>query len=571
MSKSNRLKIALSLFLDLLIIALIGVWLVGGVPWNDKILLKYGADSRRTALTLIIIIWLAWPFFRQKSFVLKAINKVKRILLIRRSRWSVILLFCLFSMVLAALQATALRYPMYDVGLFHQILWGLANGHGFVSTISKAGNFLSDHSSVSLVLLTPFYWVFKNSAVILPIIHVVLVYLGISAWVFLAEKAPSTSSQTRSTLAATTTVFALCFDSLWANQRWGFHENAIAFAAYSWSLALIFADLRWNVTRTVSIFILLLIAAGAKEVLLLDISVAFIALSLVLAKIYSGRSRIFSTALTATTTIVLILLFIGFESLPHPADKNYFERYYSYLGSGLGELLEVILVSPGKVIEAIGAVELLKYFYTVFVPWLGLPLLWFYWAVKNRGIEKRAALTYLLIFASIFPSFLSAALSTYSPLRQDGFHYVLELWPALAVLTIIAISKLKYAHPIAWSWALLSLLLLGQDPFAQIREYGNQTSETSEVRSIFQSIPKNMSVAAHEMTGVMLAGRPLITKWPNTDFHLNSCPDLVVLPAHENIGKQNTRCKHSLIWSKGGWNGYLSNSFRRVRSAQKGP
>ena len=35
----------------------------------------------------------------------------------------------------------------------------------------------------------------------------------------------------------------------------------------------------------------------------------------------------------------MLLIFFAFEGIPHPADKNYFVRYYAYLGRGLASLL----------------------------------------------------------------------------------------------------------------------------------------------------------------------------------------------------------------------------------------
>jgi uncharacterized membrane protein len=104
---------------------------------------------------------------------------------------------------ISVLQCLSLRTPLYDVGLFHQVIWGLAHGYGFSSSISGAGNFLLDHFSPSLVLLVPAFWLSASSALTLLVIQPLLVFGGVAAWIWLAETLEI------NVLAASVTVLAL--------------------------------------------------------------------------------------------------------------------------------------------------------------------------------------------------------------------------------------------------------------------------------------------------------------------------------------------------------------------------
>jgi uncharacterized membrane protein len=111
-----------------------------------------------------------------------------------------------WAVALGVAQTMALRAPLYDVGIFHQILWGLSHGYGFLSTLSKAGNFLLDHFAPSLVLLTPVYWLTGSSPLTLAVVQPLLFYGGVAAWVYLASKCPGAKPEMRAELAAATTL-----------------------------------------------------------------------------------------------------------------------------------------------------------------------------------------------------------------------------------------------------------------------------------------------------------------------------------------------------------------------------
>lgn len=451
------------------------------------------------------------------------------------------LAFCL-----AILQTFALRFTLYDVGIFHQIVWSVSKGFGFWSSISGAGNFLLDHFSPTLALVVPFFWLTGGAPWILPVLHAVLIFTGIAAWIRLAERVPGVSAGFRPVLVAGVTVFALSFDSLWGNLRWGFHETAISFAASSWALSFWLQERRKSISEKSVILVLLLITALSKEILLVDVALALWVWAFIEFRERAPRARIFAAFLIAVG-VVLLAGFLWFESIPHPADKNYFDRYYGYLGHSLGEFFSTLFLKPWKIVENVGARELLRYLKTVFLPWL-FPL--------GFALVRGWKTPNWLWLAMIGPSFASAALSTYPPLRGDYFHYVLELWPVLAGLTIFALARAGSTR-LVWAWAFLALLSMDQDPIAQFREYGRGAVESRRVVERMKAVPPEAKVMADELSGPWLAGRRFITRAPALHF-FEGCPDWMVLRGDEAI----PRCQAQLAWQEGPWAAYLTRDPR---------
>lgn len=511
--------------LDALIAALVGLWLVGGIEWHGRLILRHGADPRRAALIVGAMgAWL-WPAYWARSFWVGLARRIWAWLETRRGRFIALGAGCLLACVIGVLKTLALRVPLYDVGLFHQILWSLAHGHGFVSTISGAGNFLLDHLSPSLALLVPAYWLSASSPLTLAVVLPLLLYAGIAAWVRLAEKlAAAAGGKSKKWLPAATVLFGLTFESLWGNLNWGFHENAIAFAALSWAFALISAGEASRRHKLVALA-LFTIAAASKEILLVDVALALFAWAVI------ERRRDRWIALGAILfALAFLASFVWFEKLPHPADKNYFDRYYAYLGQGLGDFFKTLLLSPWAIVQNVGAGELGRYFVAVFLPWLFLPL-WMAWRAISRKRGREA-----IWLIAILPSLASAALSTYPPLRGSSFHYVLELWPVLAVVTLLALSRMPAAASRRWAiaWAGLALLAWDHDPVGALREYGRGARDMAPVRQALAEIPLQDGVLADELAGPWIAGRLQAARWPAVEALSGApgggkCPRWVVL------------------------------------------
>jgi uncharacterized membrane protein len=477
---------------------------------------------------------------------------------------------------------------LYDVGIFHQILWGISHGLGFHSTISGAGDFLLDHFSPSLRLLVPAFQYFQETPLFLPALQGFLLFGGAAAWVYLAENVPGVTREFRSQLAGATTLFILGFESLWGNLEWGFHENAVGFFSLSWALALIFTqkiDPSWfvriaNFVKSCGALALLVIAAGSKEILLLDVSLILVCWAYF--QFRTQRFPFWMRSLIASIWIgiagVLIWKFYQFEMIAHPADKNYFNRYYSYLGSDLSEFLRSLVFTPMRVVEVIGAKPLVKYLRIVLAPWFFLPVVFLVVVILKRKKTSPELIRLATIpwGVGILPSFASAALATYPPLREASFHYVLELWPILASVTLLIFSILQSTR-LVWLWAIFSLFLWDHNPIHDYREYHREAQQTVEVRAKIQGLPQDAAIVADELAGTWVAGRKWVTRWPEIHLLPNQCPDYILVKHSESgtltemgVKALMNRCQSRLktpqlnsdlyapipMWRSGVWSAY---------------
>ncbi|MEO5970963.1 MAG: hypothetical protein ABIQ95_13625, partial [Bdellovibrionia bacterium] len=383
----------------------------------------------------------------------------------------------------------------------------------------------------------------------------------------LLRKARAASEpQSNSTLAAATMIFVLSFDSLWKNLRWGFHENAIAFCSVSWALALLFSSALGSrpVLKNILIVVLFLLAAGSKEILLLDIAAGFCVWAVF--DIVSGRlarkgianeqyevkqgSKFFIFKIVLA--IALTVGFILFEKMAHPPNKNYFNRYYAYLGGNLAEFLKNLIVAPGLIIHNIGLKALMHYFWVVFSPWLFLLPVFLKMGGRKANLSSLSEVPWLFL---ILPSFASAALASFPPLRDPAFHYVLELWPVLACVTIKALGRQK-SSTLIWGWALMGLIAMDFDPIAEYREYQAQSIRRLEAIKLIDTIPPEAAVMADELAGTWIAGRRWVTRWPDTRLLPLDCPDYVLVEDPSNQKEKEvleliSRCESKAVGMTG--------------------
>ena len=539
---------------DLVLILLIGILVIGGVPYHSKIYLKHSADVRRVAIAWGIMGAVLFPSLRVKSLILLGCTLFYRKMSSASFRWNLFGLVGVFAAVLSILQTRSLRVPLWDVGIFHQVLYSLNRGLGFQSSLSEAGDFLTDHFSPSLILLVPFFRLASESAYFLPLCQVFLLFGGGAAWIFYAERIPHQKLAFRNQLAGATCLFFLSFNSIWMNLRWGFHENAIGFFCLSWFFCLFFLSsssdhLKKRFFIPSALMILLWVAAGTKEIVLLDVALVCFVWA------FSGKKsrRFFSIPNLALFLfgILFIGVFLVFESMPHPAGKNYFVRYYSYLGEDLKSFLTHLLWAPILIFENVGAKELFRYVWTVFGNWLFLPIL-IHFGKKVRPQLASSRSPSSLWIVTLIPSLTSAALATYPPLRSDKFHYVLELWPVLAFVTLNCLSLLQSSRLIVF-WAVFQLFRLDFDPWTEMREAYSEGNKLSLVRQILSDIPESESVAADELSGPWVCNRRHLTRLP--DIH--ESPTYFVINQRISAEVQaylNGHTSHE-VWTVEGWSG----------------
>jgi hypothetical protein len=569
----HKLKSLRGPFLDLLFLFLMGVWWSGGIPWHEKRLLPFGPDIRRAMIVIWIICAWQFPALARESRVCKGVQFLLDKLTLARGRWILFFLTMGYAMILGILQTLAIRYPMYDVGIFHQILWNIIHGNGFLSTISKAGNFLLDHFAPTLALLTPAFWISGSSPLTLAVVHVLLIFGGMASWIYLAERISlpasgstltDTSGQSRHSdhFAAAVTLITLSFNSLWANLRWGFHENAIYFCATSWALTLLTLASARKASQKWLIYFLMLVGALSKEILLVNVALAFFAWSFVSSRDRNSQKPF--NLLLFLTGLALLGGFLYFEHLPHPADKNYFVRYYSYLGTDLKGFFNSLLFHPIQTLigmqKAIGTLAILKYLGMIFTPFF-IPALG--WLMEKSKANPSPRGVPLILISIVLPSIASMGMSTFPDLRSPFFHYVLEIWPALMALAILWLARLPN-HKWAYIAAVFSLLHMDQDPLRQLQNYARAARIQAGARNQMLSIDRDQSILSDDLAGPWVANRSKVARWPDMIFFQNCCPHWIIAQRQTDAEVQQLAktCQGDakLAWESGTWRGYQIQS-----------
>ncbi|MBC7693220.1 MAG: DUF2079 domain-containing protein [Methylotenera sp.] len=532
------------------------IWLMGGIPWKGKLLLSDAVAFRSFALMVVFAggVWLR-ESWREQSRVLRILKKAGEALQSSTVRWISVGTLMLISAGLNLLQTLALQISMLNSGIYHQALWNASNGHGLASSLIAGGSFLSGHFSPSLFVLVPLFWITQGAAWTLPVVQSLLLLGGAAAWIFLAERLPGATPRFRSHLAAVTFVFILGFNSLWLNQRVGFHETAIGFASLSWALALAFAEapsvhessLNW--IRKSLIAFLLVVSAGSTLTLLLQITPLFFLFALALRQKKQPLSAAWSMGLGTTLLLVFFWKKAGMALIPGTA------------------------VSAGSILQGIQH---------LFLPWIAMPLLWLGWGLQKGTRTRQRFLLALLL--SLLPS-LGVCLLASGADENANAPLFLAFWPVFAVLSLLALSeceargisfgRFRIPHSVGWVWAFLSVLSMSQDPWNQMRSDLKEGVEKTQVRKNFLALPADARVVADEGTGTWLASRQFLSRWPDLSALPGECPDWIVTKPNELrlISQQGGETAYRLsrcqlqgvlqgttawapVWTSAGWTAY---------------
>lgn len=557
---SGGIRLPAFLF-DALVTILLAIWLFGGIPFQGKVLLTYAPDLRRSVgLLLLLGVTIRSVSPRLKAYLefslwIAAISRTLDFLRESRHRYLVLGIWTGFGVLTSILQAYALEVTQYDVGIFHQVLWSLGEGQGPWSSISRAGNFWMDHTALSLVTLLPFFKLVGGHPLFLPIVQPLLINGGLAALLYFVDHLPKVINSPsdpsldsrpafsfQQILGISTLTAILCFDSTWLNRGWGFHENTIAFFCSLWGFALLFCSPEATLRLRVLTLFLLLTAALSKEILLLNFFLSFLLWSL-----YEPRAKL--RIALRVLSIMLLCGFVWFELQPHPANKNYFVRYYSYLGHGLLEFAKTLVSQPGLVLSAIGKDSLQRYAWDISKYWLVLPLISAGLIRRFGKVDPWDGVPLLrspwLWLLTLGPSFASCALSTYPPLRWIRFHYVMELWPLLFLLALVGLARLN-SKVLAVSWGFWMFFQWTTSPLSDAIQYASLAESREPIREQLLKISRvtpEASIAAIEEVGTWLASRKIISRYPDLDFIPNECPDWWIV-------RDNQELDHSLLQAR---------------------
>ena len=134
-------------------------------------------------------------------------------------------------------QYNAYNTTLYDLGIFDQVIWNTAHGRFFESSI-KGFNFLGDHFSPILILISPLYHIFRDVRILL-VLQTFLLAIGAFPIYLIAKRELKKES-----IALIFAFIYLAYPPLGYLNMFDFHTVSIAVPLLVWAFYL-FKTKKW--------------------------------------------------------------------------------------------------------------------------------------------------------------------------------------------------------------------------------------------------------------------------------------------------------------------------------------
>ncbi len=391
----------------------------------------------------------------------------------RRFRWCAVAVFALLA-VMALIKHWTFHTYVYDLGIFHQMLWNTARGRWFASSL-KHMNYLGDHFSPSMILLAPLTWL-PHSVEILLIAQAGTV-VGVAYCIRSLALRELGNERTAFILGVATLVYPALFSPIL------FDLHPEPFMALLLALGLVFLSRE----RFVAAALCFLVVLGGKE----DAGLCLGPLGLVLA--VKRRYRTFGLVLaTCALTWSALAMFVWMPHFrPHTAQGGWFymERY-AHLGSSVPKIVSFVLLHP---LTALWRSVTVMKCVTIVVLIAG-----FAGAFLRGGIRALAAL----------PLLVAHFLSNRAAQFDFGFQYMTPLVPILAWAAIAGAPKTIARRP-RFSFALVLATGLFAGLVPRLFPFSDYLPrpEQAALEQAMRLVPKEASLCVPNRLGAHLSAR----------------------------------------------------------------
>ncbi len=351
------------------------------------------------------------------------------------------LLFILVFSYLSILRHNRLNSAIYDLGLFDQIIWNIAHGRFFESSI-KGFNYLGDHFSPILVIFAPLYWIWEDVRILL-IAQTVIVslagyYAGLLSY-HLTRDIKVSAAFGLAILGNSNVLLVVLFD---------FHPEVITIPLFAYIVY------QFALKKHIKVFLASLIALIIKEDVAITVTLTGIAFAIISRE---KKYLILSLAGFVYFIVVMKVLIPLFRPKTFTGDYLYIERY-SYLGKNMKEVILSIITNPFypivKMYKWTKLKVLLRLFYpTIFLSFLSpafliviLPVLYINW-IPNYPPQFALKYQYLNI---VIPFIITSSIYGYqklkSILKDSGFlsRHLSLFASSLMLLFVIGNSIILY-------------------------------------------------------------------------------------------------------------------------------
>lgn len=255
--------------------------------------------------------------------------------------------FCLY-------KYSTFNYVGLDLAIFNQVFYNSSQGNLFGLTIHPH-SYLGDHFEIFIVLLLPFYFILKSSAILLVLQSL---FLGLSAWpLFLIARKKLSSS------------LALFVCLLYLSNVFVHNINAYEFHILPFAIFLLFFTFYFYQERKFGLFMLFL---GLSLLVREDVSLVIIMFG-VLAAI--EKRKWFWVAVPVILGLGWFIFAMKMTGLISGYGQYKFIRYYGWLGADVKSIILAVINHPWPVIKHFFSGTNISFLVGIFVPFGFLPLL----------------------------------------------------------------------------------------------------------------------------------------------------------------------------------------------------
>ncbi|MCX7945264.1 MAG: DUF2079 domain-containing protein [Deltaproteobacteria bacterium] len=239
------------------------------------------------------------------------------------------IIFVVVFSYLSILRHNRLNSAIYDLGLFDQIIWNIAHGRLFESSI-KGFNYLGDHFSPILIVFAPLYWIWEDVRMLLIAQTAIISFGGYYAGLLtyhLTKDIKISSAFGLAILGNSNVLLVVLFD---------FHPEVISIPLFTYIIY------QFALKNFKKVLIVSLITLTIKE----DVSITVTLMGITFA-ILSKEGRYLIISLIGIVYFLLVMkVFIPyFRPETFTGDYLYLERY-SYLGNNFSEIIVNIVSNP---------------------------------------------------------------------------------------------------------------------------------------------------------------------------------------------------------------------------------
>jgi uncharacterized membrane protein len=277
------------------------------------------------------------------------------------SHWLAAVLIMLYIVTfawLALLRHASFDSEGFDLGVYDQVVWNTLHGRPFFYTSTgRPLLHLSNHASLILLLIAPFYLLYSGPETLL-VLQAVAVGLGGLPLFWLARE------KLGSVLAGLSVLSAyLLFPPLQVALLSDFHPPVLAVCFLNY--AFYFLEKR----RAWLSFLFATLAMLCKE------QIPLVVVTLGLYALLVRRAWRLGIALVTIGMIWFLLVMYVVIPAFSVTGSHIFLDYYAWLGSTPLEIVVNALTQPDKVVAALWQPERLAYLRDLLVPWAGMPII----------------------------------------------------------------------------------------------------------------------------------------------------------------------------------------------------